>query len=432
MRLLHLRGDMILDAASMDRPVDPSVRNSRRTVIILIAAAVALIATVALYPLVHRWASTDRAVDSSTMRIATVTRGDLQRDVSVQGKVVASLHPTIFSPAQGIVALRTRAGSVVRKGDVLAIIESSDLRSQLEQARASLQSMQTDVQRQRIAARQTRSRGSQEAQLARVRVEAAKRSLDRAKTTFEQGVSTRSELERATDELRVASLELEQAEKDLTMNGENGDFETKSRELLVARQASIVAELEKRVAELTVKAPFDGMVANLPVQDRDAIATNQPVVTIVDLSSYELEIAVPEEYADDTVIGTKAAIQVGGREYNGHVTAISPEVTSSQVTGTVAFDGETPTGLKQNQRVPTRIIFDSKKNALKLPRGAFFESGGGRVAYVVKDGVATRREVKFGVASASEVEILSGLEEGDRVIVSDTTPLQNSDKVLLQ
>jgi len=80
----------------------------------------------------------DRAVDASTLSFGVVVRGDLVRDISVQGRVVAALHPTLISPAQGVVTLRTKAGSVVRKGDVLAIVDSPELRSALEQSKAQL------------------------------------------------------------------------------------------------------------------------------------------------------------------------------------------------------------------------------------------------------------------------------------------------------
>ena len=81
------------------------------------------------------------------------------------------------------------------------------------------------------------------------------------------------------------------------------------------------ATCSKRVDELTIRAPFDGMVASVAVQDRDAVAPNQAVLTVVNLSSLELEIALPEEYAGETAIGTPATISFNGREYQGKVTA---------------------------------------------------------------------------------------------------------------
>src|SRR4029078_3358026 len=80
-------------------------------------------------PLLRRWAMSERSVEASRLRFATVVRGDLERDVAAQGRIVAALHPTLFSPAQGIVALTAKAGSVVKKGELLARIEIPEVRS---------------------------------------------------------------------------------------------------------------------------------------------------------------------------------------------------------------------------------------------------------------------------------------------------------------
>ncbi|MGH9420507.1 MAG: efflux transporter periplasmic adaptor subunit, partial [Thermoanaerobaculia bacterium] len=100
----------------MDRPVAPGSAFTRPRIIAGGVVLVVLIGIAFAFPAIRRWSRADRAVDGSTLSIGVVTRGDLVRDVSVQGRVVAALHPTLISPAQGVVALRTKAGSVVRKG----------------------------------------------------------------------------------------------------------------------------------------------------------------------------------------------------------------------------------------------------------------------------------------------------------------------------
>jgi len=415
----------------MDRSV-AAPRFSRATTIATIVTVVVIGGAALVFPAARRWSAADRSVDASTLRVAAVTRGDLQRDISVQARVVAALHPALFSPAQGIINLKTKAGTEVKRGDVLATIESADLRSSLVQAESQLASMHADLERQKIVTRQTDYRAHQQVDLLKLRADAAKRSLDRYQSMFSQGLGNKAELESAQDAVRIAELEFAQARKELDLGAETLRFEVQNREQQVLRQESATAELRRKADELTVRAPFDGMIAGIGVQDRDAIAPNQSLLTIVNLSSFELELPLPEEYAQETSIGNPATIVVNGREYLGHVTAISPEVVNSQVNATVAFTGEAPAGLKQNQRVTARLVFESKRNVLKLPRGAFFESGGGRSAYVVDGSLATRRDVAFGASSTGEVEIVSGLREGEQVVISDTTSFSGAKSVLLR
>jgi HlyD family secretion protein len=344
---------------------------------------------------------------------------------------VASLHPTLFSAGQGIVSLRTRAGAQVRRGDVLATIDSKELQSAHEQARAQLLSIQAELERQKILARQAALRARQQVDLLALRLEAAKRGLVRNERTFQEGLSNKADLESAQDAVRIAEMELAQARHELDLSRETTSFEIQTRAQQVISQQSVAADLAKRVDELTIRAPFDGMVASVAVQDRDAVAPNQAVLTVVNLTSLELEVALPEEYAGETVIGTPATIAFNGREYQGRVTAISPEVVGNQVAGTVAFT-EQPAGLKQNQRLTTRLVFESKKNVLKVARGAFVDAGGGRSAWVVDGEMATRRDVTLGATSASEVEVLDGLEVGEKIVVSDTTAFGDVRTVLMR
>jgi HlyD family secretion protein len=421
---------MIQDTSSMDRQV-VAARTPRTMILIAVAAAAVLILGVLLTPAVLRWARAEKAIDASSLRFGVVKRGDLLRDVSVQGRVVASLHPTLFSAGQGIVSLRTKAGSQVRRGDVLATIDSKELQSALEQARAQLLSIRAELDRQKIVARQSQLRARQSVDLLALRLEAAKRNLVRNETTFKEGLSNKSDYESAQDGVRIAQMELEQAKKELDLSRETLSFEIQTREQQVISQQSVTADLTKRVDELTIRAPFDGMVASVAVQDRDAVAPNQPVLMIVNLSSLELEISLPEEYAGETAIGTPATIFFNGRDYQGKVTAVSPEVTANQVAATVAFT-EQPVGLKQNQRLTTRLVFETKKNVLKVARGAFVDASGGRSAYVVDGQMATRRTISLGSTSASEVEVVSGLEDGETIVVSDTSTFGDAKTVLLR
>jgi HlyD family secretion protein len=423
---------MIQDTSSMDRPVEKPRGFSRRVKLLGLGGGVLAIGLVALTPAIGRWARAERSVDIALLRLGTVTRGDLLRDLDIQGTVVAAFHPRLFSPAQGIVSLRTRAGETIRKGQLLAAVESFELTSRLEQEQATLESLQSDLARQEIAGRQATVESRQTIGLLEVRAAAAGRDLERAQRLFDEGLLNKTDHEKAKDDLTIATMELENARRTADLSAETLEVELRNRRLQIDRQASVVREAKRRVEQLQVTAPFDGMVASLDVQDRDAVAFNQPLLTVVDLSTYEVQISIPESYADEVKPGTAAVVEMDGRRFDGEVTVVSPEVRQSEVEGRVAFRGTSPAGLKQNQRVSTRVILDSRKNVLKVPRGPFLESGGGRKIYVMNDRLAVLREIQTGAASVSEVEIVSGLEEGEEVILSDVARFEGASTVLVR
>ncbi len=139
------------------------------------------------------------------------------------------------------------------------------------------------------------------------------------------------------------------------------------------------------------------------------VAANTALMTVVDLSKLEVELEIPESYADDLGLGMNAEVTIGAATATGKLSALSPEVVRNQVLARVRFDGAQPAGLRQNQRVTARILIEEKPNVLMLPRGPFVEDQGGRSAYVMDGSVAVRRPIQIGATSVSAVEILSGL-----------------------
>lgn len=423
---------MIQETNSMDQIIEKAPGLSRRVKVLLAATAAVAIALVLLGPAVRRWAAAEQSVDLSRLRVATVTRGDLVREVDAQGRIVAANHPKLYSPAQGIVSLAVRPGEAVRAGQVLATIESPELENRLAQERARLQSLESELSRAEIATRQQNQGDAQTIKLRRVRLEAARRDLERSEKLKAEGLLNDVDYDRSRDAVRVAEVELEQAEEGGSLAREARTFEVQDRRRQIERQRLVVADLERQVAELTVRAPFDGMVATIDVQDRDAVAPNAPILTVVDLSEFEVEVQIPEAYADEALAGTPAVVSYGGREIPGELKAVSPEVRESQVQGIVAFTGPNPEGLRQSQRVSVRLVLETRPNVLKVARGPFVESGGGRQVYVLADGLATLQPIRIGATSVAEVEIAEGLQEGDRILLSDIQQFNGARTVLVR
>jgi len=101
----------------------------------------------------------------------------------------------------------------------------------------------------------------------------------------------------------------------------------------------------------------------------------------------------------------------------------------NQVLARVRFTGPQPANLRQSQRVSARLLIEEKNNVLMLPRGPFVETGGGRIAYVVENGVAERRPIRLGGTSVAAVEILEGVKEGDKVVVAGSDSFDNAQRV---
>ena len=421
---------MIRDTSAQDRAVSaPSTR--KRTLVLIGIAVAAVIGVALLAPTVMRLMSSDAAASLSQLRIGEVKRGTLVRDVSVQGQVVAAVSPTLYAPNPGIVTLKINAGDKVAKDQVLAEIESPELTNKLQQEDATLQSLTIDVERAGLDHRKQALASKKLLDQAEVDRQTAARELERNDRAFTAGAIPELDVLRAKDALTKADITVANAKADIRLDVDTSAFDVKTRRLALDRQTFLVADLKRQVDGLKVRSPVDGQVGQLIVQTSANVPANAPILSVVDLSALELEIKVPEVSAQDLGIGMAAEIRDGANTYPGEISAISPSIVEGQVTGRVRFTGEKPQGLRQNQRLTTRILMESKADVLLVERGAFVDAGAGRIGYVVVGDVAERTPIEVGATSLSSVEIVSGVKEGDRLVISDTSVFKGAQRVSL-
>ena len=376
------------------------------------------------------WSSGGRSHDASRLRIAEVVRGDLVRDLSADGRVIAANSPTLYAIAGGTVALRVVAGDAVSAGQELAVIDSPELRSRLVQEESTLASLQGEASRAVLDARLTRSDAQKLLDQALIDRVAAERDVERYKRAFEGGAVSRNDYDRALDGLKKAEVGVAAARQDFALQGQGAGIDAGNKRLLAERQQAVVDELRRQVDALTLRAPFDGQVGQVQVAQGTSVAANGPVLGVVDLSQFEVEIKVPESFARDLGIGMPAEVTSAGRQWPAEIAAVSPEVVNGEVNARLRFpEGGQPPGLRQNQRLSARIVLDTREDVLMVERGPFLEQEGGRFAYVVEGGSAQRRPIQAGASSLSAVEIVSGLQAGERIVVSGSDQFQQADRV---
>jgi HlyD family secretion protein len=144
-----------------------------------------------------------------------------------------------------------------------------------------------------------------------------------------------------------------------------------------------------------------------------------------------VEIAVPESYANDLIIGLPVEITAEQKLYMGKLVTISPEVFENQVKGRVRFTKEAPPALRQNQRLSSRILLEHREGVMQVARGQFLDSSNGKFAYKVSNGMAIKTPIELGARSLNSVEILAGLQPGDQIITSGTDIFNGASTVQL-
>ena len=419
---------MIRDTSGQDRPLSKPtvVRRWRR---IAVAGVVAAVVALGLGSVVRRWLGAERAVDQSRLRVATVVRGTLVRDVVADGRVVAANSPTLYAIAAGTVDFRVRPGDKVTRGQSLATIASPELQSKLTQEQATLAGLEAAFGRGGLDVEHGKANAQKLIAQAEIDRQAGAREVEINQTMFARGVIPELELRRSEDALKKANISLDHARIEAGLLSKELAFELGTRKQSLDRQREVVRELERQVAALDLTSPVDGQVGQLLVAQRATVAANAAVVTVVDLGAFELEIRVPDSFARDLALGMTAEIRAGTASFPGRVRSVSPEVVDGNVATRLEFVDQRPAGLRQNQRLSARILIEERANVLKVERGPFLEIGGGNVAYVVVDGIAERRAIRTGAISLDAVEILSGAKLGDRIVVTGADSFKDAQRV---
>ncbi|WP_419149312.1 efflux RND transporter periplasmic adaptor subunit [Pseudoalteromonas 'SMAR'] len=420
---------MIKDTSAQDKQL---VRKHSFKKPLLLLAVIVITATGVgtAWPSIDRILSAEQAVSRSQLRTATVVKGDISEDIRVEGRTLAANNPDLYAIAAGTVTLQVQPGDEIQAGQPLLTIDSPELTNQLLQEQATFERLQTEVERQRIAIKQQLLDTKQRMEMAKVELEAAQREMARAKESISKQIISKLELEQSMVYLKRAELKERHAIESLKLEQERLSFELKSSELSLARQQHILQEVQRQVDALTITSPLSGIVGTVHVQQKQFVQRDAALLSLVDLSELEVEAQIPELYAESLAVGMAAEVFINQYQYPAQLVAISPEVEDGRVSARVRFTDQ-PKGLRQNQKVSTRIVLSHKAAVLKVRRGAFVETGAGRYTYTITGDQAKQIDIKLGVKSISEVEVLSGLQAGQEIVISSLAPFNSKSTVLL-
>ncbi|QSX40055.1 efflux RND transporter periplasmic adaptor subunit [Shewanella cyperi] len=370
------------------------------------------------------------SVKRSELVTATLTRGTLVRDIISSGKIVAANAPVLYANAEGMVTLIAKPGDSVAKGQVLAQIDSPLLANTLAQEQARLAGLEGEVERATLNARREQLSAQQVMDTAQVELDAAERESRRGDLLIAQSLISRIDFEKTKDDFKKAQLRFAHAREEVALMRDTQAFELKNKGLELKRQQLVVDDLRRQVAALEIKAPVDGIIGNWLTEQKARLSRGQAILTVVDLTAFEAELAVSESFADELGLGMEVELDLGGVKTRGTLSSISPEVSRGEVLTRVRFDNPEGLKLRQNQRLSARILLENLEDVLMVRRGSL-ASDGGTFAYRIDGDLASREAIKLGARSVAYVQVLEGGQAGDEWIISGTEKLKKAERVRL-
>jgi HlyD family secretion protein len=421
---------MIADTQSQDEIILVAKKNVPKKLILALLVILTLLYVA--FPTFSQWYSSTPSVDSDSLTIASVIRGDLVRDVAVSGKAVAANAPQLYNTQEGQITLLAKPGETVTQNQIVARLVSPELEALIKQQESTLEQLSINSNRGILDDKVAQLDLESNMNTAQSALNVAKREKQRAEISFKKQIISEIDWMKSQDTLADATLFFEHAKKRVDLAKERLEFERKNRDFLVKKQQLILNELVRRHQALEIKAPLNGVVGNWLVAQKNTIAANTAIMTIVDLSEYEAELSVPEFYADDLGLGLTVAMQISGQQISGEIIAISPEIKANQVKVRAKLTSPIVIQLRQNQRINARIEFEKKSNVLMIKRGAFIGSLAGKFAFKKRhDNSAKKIAITTGASSVEYVELTSGVTENDQIIISDYLDFAQAEQIII-
>jgi len=413
----------------MDREIAPEVRK-RQIVRRVVTAVIAIAAAGFSLEATVEWLRP--SLDRRAVETARVERGGIEAVLEANGTVVPLAEQVVSSPVEArVLRVGHRAGDRVRAGDELLALDTSA--SRLEAAR-----LDDTLAQKQSADMELRLRLEESVATLRAQIEQKKLDAQIVHYTAEQKTRLRSEgliAEQdslgATAMAKKTDIELRQLEEALARALRSRDLQLSASHADLSMAERERTESQRQLELAMLRADRDGILTSIVNEPGATVRRGDILARIADLSSYRVEGTISDVHASRIAAGMRAHVLLDGTAIDGTIESVDPRIVSGVVKFSVALDRPAHPRLRNNLRVDVSVVTGSRGGTLVVRRGALARSDNTH-AFVVRGNAAVRVPVRFGLAGRDSIEILEGLREGDEVLISDVSEVEDVKEVRLK
>jgi HlyD family secretion protein len=417
----------VVSGSAMDKVV-PKKRSK-----IWLRAGAAVAAVAALVFAFWQLAPHGLQVAAADVRVATVQPGVFRDDIVVRA-TAQPLNSVILDSVESgrVEQVFIRDGQMVKKGDLLFRLSNPQRNIELLRTQAETAQQVSNLSNLRVAQEAGRTDHQ--------------RRLSDLEFQYQQAVKQHARNQRLASKNFISQVALEESEDKLAqqkraLDEERARFgleETVRKGALDEMQTAInglnsgLKLVSETVDALAVRAPIDGMLADFHLQVGQTVQMNEHIGRIDDPRQFKLMADVDEFYLNRIAVGRHGSVHHDDKEYEVTVAAVFPQIKDGRFTVELHFANDQQPALSPGQGVDAQLTLGAPAQALLLPNGAFANDTGGAWAFVLgSSNIAEKRPLKLGRRSSTQIEVLSGLSAGDRVIISSYAPFGKAERVEL-
>lgn len=390
---------------------------------------------IAIFAAAESFGSASYVVDHERLVFGDVKRGDFSIQVRGVGSLIPKNIQWLAANVDGRVdSIAVEAGAVVKKGDVIATLSNPKLKEQLEEVKWELEAQSKENRASEVALQSQLVDLRVGARNAELEYESANLKLDAEQALVERGIISKVNFEQSKLAAEQHKERIKSARERVAMMETNLEALVEAHIARINKMRNSHNLIQQQIEDLTVAARIDGVVQEMVLKLGQQVTQGSEVAKIAPHDSLVALLDIQDFQVRDIVLGQAVIIDTRSSKIAGKVVRIDPAVINGVVKVEVAMDGTMPPEARPDLSIEGIIDVESKSDALYVNRPAFAQSRSKVTLYRLdNDGdTAERVSVDLGRASTRHIEVIGGLKEGDRIIVSDPSAWESHAKIQIR
>jgi len=372
-------------------------------------------------------------VDTSKFRTSKVELGTIENTITATGSVVPTFEQQVNAAVNSeIKSVYPTSGAEVKKGDLILELDEEFTRLEFESLNDKVELRRNDITKLRLEYDKNLKELDYENQIKTLGLSSLEAQLSDKKRLKEIGGATQEEVEQAELNLKIAQLEQKKLENELEFRKKSITNDRRNLELEMMIEEKKLRELRKKLKQTKVAAPRDGVITWIKEDIGLKVTEGDALVRLANLEAFRVEASCSDRYANVIQVGQPVKVRINRKDLNGRITSILPAIENNTISFIIELEDKSNANLRPDMRVEVFIISDRKEQVLKVKNGPAFKGGVQQPIFIVRGDQAFKETIKIGLTNMDYVEVQGGLQEGDRIIISDMKEYEHLDVVELK
>lgn len=357
--------------------------------------------------------------DADKITVSKVVYGDFEDVVLLNASVVPLTSVIVSSPEGGTVAeIFTENGASVVKGTPLLRIANPNALSGYTASETSITEQINQLRKLRLDLEQNQRVMTQDMMEVENSLRTAVRKYKIDSVLFSKKVITQQEFNISSQDYEYYQGRKKILKEAVKQEAQSRTMQLQQIDFSIGRMNESMETIRQNIENMTIKAPVAGRLSSYDPVIGKSYNVNEMLGKIDVMQGYKLQAGVDEYYVNRVKEGQSANCEFNGKTYKLLVKKVIPEVTAGQFQVELTFEGKSPDELRRGLSLQVKLTLSDNSKSLLLAQGQFFQSTGGSWAFVLKNGKATKRNVKIGRKNYLYYEVLEGLQKDEEVITS--------------